>query len=252
MTRNIAVISGKGGVGKTTVALNLASAFANAHKMKTTIVDCNLTTSHLGLYLGTYHFPVTLNHVLRGENPINEAVYTIENGMDLVPASVSLKDLDGIDVFFLKEKIKELEGTRDIVLLDSAPGLGREALGALKASDEYIFVAQPNILSVTDIIRCHEVCNDLGIKPLGTVLNMVHKDRYEISRQDIEKLTGIPVLASIPYHKELRKAMAMKSPLVSISPNHDISRQMVHVSAMIAGLPVYQQQPGFFSRLRFW
>jgi len=251
MTRTISIISGKGGVGKTTIALNIASAMAAHFGKQTTVVDCNMTTSHLGLYLGSYHFPVTLNDVLKNEAEMDQATYAIENGMSLVPASVSLKDLDGIDIFYLKEKVKAMEGKADFVFLDSAPGLGREALGALKASDEYIFVGNPNILSVTDMMRCNEVCQEIGIKPLGIVLNMVHKDRYEIARQDIERLTGIPVLASIPFDREMRRSMALKAPLVSINPKHKVSRQLVGLSGMLAGYPA-QQKRSLLGALRFW
>jgi septum site-determining protein MinD len=252
MTRTIAIISGKGGVGKTTISLNLASALATYCNRKTTVVDCNLTTSHLGLYLGSYHFPVTLNDVLRGEAEMDQAVYVVENGMNIVPASVSLRDLDGIDIFYLKEKVAELTGKTDFVFLDSAPGLGREAVGALKACDEYIFVANPNLLSVTDVIRCNEVCQEIGIKPVGTVINMVHRDRYEIPWKEIERLTGVPVIASIPFDHDVRKSMALKAPLVSIKPDHKISRQIINLSAFLAGYQMPRRGFDFRRALKFW
>lgn len=246
MTRTIGVISGKGGVGKTTVAINMAAALSRQFNKMTTIVDCNLTTSHVGLYVGNYHYPKTLNDVLRGEATIEEAMYVLDGGMSVVPASLSLQDLDGIDILHLKENIRELEKMSEFVLLDTAPGFGREAIGAMRACDEALFVANPNILSVTDVIRCNEVCEELEISPIGIVLNMVNRDKYEISPVDIERTTGIPVLAVIPYHHNLIRSLAMKAPLVSVKPKDKISEEIIRLSSFIAGASY--DQPGFFSR----
>jgi septum site-determining protein MinD len=75
MTRIIGIVSGKGGVGKTTIVANLGAALASFYKKRVIIVDCNVTTSHLGLYLGMYYHPVSLNQVLRGEASMDDAIY---------------------------------------------------------------------------------------------------------------------------------------------------------------------------------
>lgn len=75
MTRIIGVISGKGGVGKTTVVANLGVILASEFKKDVIIVDCNISTSHLALYLGMYYCPITLNQVLKGEAKIEDAMY---------------------------------------------------------------------------------------------------------------------------------------------------------------------------------
>ena len=245
MARTIGIISGKGGVGKTTMALNIASALSRHYGMRTALVDCNLTTSHIGLHLGNYNYPKTINHVLRGEAEMDEVVYDLDYNMSLVPASISLHELDGIDIIHLKDRVKELAEKKDIVLLDSAPGLGREAMGALRAMDEAILVGTPNIMSITDIMRCNEVCQELGVRPMGIILNMVNKDKYEISTQEIERLTGLQVLAEIPYHHNLRKSAALRAPLVNIRPKDRVSRQIIRMSSVIA-----QQPYPYESRMR--
>jgi septum site-determining protein MinD len=64
LTRIIGIVSGKGGTGKTTAAVNIGAALAMRHKKDVIIVDCNITTSHLGMYMGLYYYPISLNHVL--------------------------------------------------------------------------------------------------------------------------------------------------------------------------------------------
>ncbi len=247
MGKIIGIVSGKGGVGKTTLAINLGVALAKYFNKNITVVDCNLTTSHLGLYLGMYYCPLTLNKVLRGDNSIEEAVYEHFSGIKVVPASLSLADLEGIDILNLPEKVREISEINDIILLDSSPGLGREAMGTLKACDEVIFVTTPFVPCVMDIIRCKEVCDELGITQLGIVLNQVSKEKYEMSPKEIEQLTRLPVIAIIPYDKNIKKSLAIKTPLVIYKPNSKASKEFLKLSAFLIGEKY--QQLSIFSRL---
>ena len=212
MSKIIGIVSGKGGVGKTTLTINLGSVLAQQFKKNVTVIDCNVTTSHLGLYLGMYYSPVTLNKVLRGESKIEDAIYEHFSGMKVIPASLSLSELDGIDITQIRSSIENILEKNDVILLDSAPGMGREALAALRAADGVIFVTTPYVPSVMDIVRCQEVVNELGIKSVGIVLNMVNKEKYEMSTDEIEQLTKLPVIASIPYDKNVNKSLAAKIP----------------------------------------
>jgi septum site-determining protein MinD len=87
MSRLIAVISGKGGVGKTTTAINLGTAL-NKFGKDVIIVDANLTTPNVGLHLGAPIVPVNLNHVLLGKAKVADAVYEHESGTKIVPSSL--------------------------------------------------------------------------------------------------------------------------------------------------------------------
>jgi len=74
MARVIAIISGKGGVGKTTTAVNLGAAL-NKFDKEVIVVDANLSTPNIGIHLGAPMVPVTLNHILRGKANIEDAIY---------------------------------------------------------------------------------------------------------------------------------------------------------------------------------
>ena len=248
MARIIAIASGKGGVGKTTVALNLGTVLAHHFKRSITLIDCNVTTSHLGMYLGMYYSPVTLNKVLRGEVSIREAIYDYFGGMKVVPASLSLSDLEGVDVTKLREKIDLIADENEIILLDSAPGLGREAIAALKAADEVLFVTTPYVPSVMDIVRTMEVVNEIGIRPLGIVLNMVEKEKYEMTPQEVEQLTRVPVIASIPYDKNINKSLVEKLPIIVQNQNSRASKAFISLGAALVGYPY--EEKSIFSRIR--
>jgi cell division ATPase MinD len=235
MVRIIGIVSGKGGVGKTTLGLNIGAALSHHFKKNVTIVDCNVTTSHLGLYLGMYYCPITLNKVLRGEYTAEEAVQTHHSGLKVIPASLSLSDLEGIDVTEIRNSLKSLFDKNDIILLDGSPGLGREAVATLRASDEILYVTNPYIPFAMDIVRNQEIVNEIGVKPLGIVLNMVHGKKYEMNSKEIEELTRLPVIAKIPFDRNVHKSLALKIPVVTYKPYTAASKEIMKLSSLLVG-----------------
>ncbi|MFN6992432.1 MAG: AAA family ATPase, partial [Fervidobacterium sp.] len=81
MTRVIGVLSGKGGVGKTTIVANLSAALTFKFNKKVTVIDCNLTTSHLGMHFGIFHYPKTFNDFLKGSSPIADVIFPHGTGV---------------------------------------------------------------------------------------------------------------------------------------------------------------------------
>ena len=244
-TRVIGVISGKGGVGKTTIVSNLGTALSYKFKKDVVIIDCNLTTSHLSLSLGLYYCPITLNNILRGEKNIFDAMYKHPSGMRIVPASLHLRELEGVDITNLKEVIKDLKGKVDFIILDASPGLGREAYAAVHASDEFIFVTNPNIPAATDIVKCKEIIKDFNKKTIGVILNMVDRKDYELSRREVEMLTETPVIASISNDKEVHKSLAQKTPVVMFKPKSKSSKEIIKLAGWLIG----EKEKGFFEKI---
>ena len=235
MVRIIGIVSGKGGVGKTTVGINLGASLAHHFKKNVTIVDCNVTSSHLGLYLGMYYCPITLNKVLRGEYTAEEAVQQHQSGLKIIPASLSLSDLEGIDVTEIRESIKSIFDKNDIILLDGSPGLGREAIATLRASDEILYVTNPYIPFAMDIVRNQEIVNEIGVKPLGIVLNMVYGKKHEMNNKEIEELTRLPVISKIPFDMNVHKSLALKTPVVTYKPYTAASKEMIKLASNLIG-----------------
>ena len=246
MVRIIGIVSGKGGVGKTTVGLNLGAVLAKHHKKNVTLVDCNVTTSHLSLFLGMYYCPVTLNKVLRGENSIEESIHSHFSGMKIIPASLSLSDLEGIDITEIRDNLKNIFDKNDIILLDSSPGLGREAMATIKASDELLYVTNPYIPFIMDIIRCQEIVNELNIKQLGIVLNMVHGKGHEMTQHEIEELTKLKVISKIPFDTNVHKSLALKMPVTLYKPNSAASKEFFRLASNLIG--ENYKDNGFLSR----
>ncbi len=208
----LGVFSGKGGVGKTTIAVNLAAALSKIGK-KVSIVDCNVTASHLSLHFNIHLTPLTLNHVLRGEADLEDVIYNYEN-IDVIPASLDPYDADNLNLERLKSFLKRHLTTNDIIILDTAPGFGREALSAAKIADEAIIVSTPDLPSVTDVIRGGRILQDMGLDIKGIVLNKVMGKNFEFTKGEVEALTGLPVIGIIPFSHKIMESHSLRTPHV--------------------------------------
>lgn len=234
MVRIIGIISGKGGVGKSVATVNLGVVLASKFNKKVAIIDCNFTTPHLGLYLGLYSFPVTLNNVLRGEANIENSVYPHISGLKIVPSSLELKDIQNVNVENLRALLNSFQNY-DILLLDSAPGLGKEALITLQSSDEIIFVTTPHLPSVVDVLKCKQLSEKLNIKSLGVVLNRIKNQKYEIKGSEISRVTNLPVIAEINEDENVLKSANSKNPVVIAYPNSSVSKSFYKFASYITG-----------------
>lgn len=243
MARIISILSGKGGVGKTTTAINLGAILSQKFSKSVAIIDCNITTPHVSLSLGVLHESYsTLNDVLRGKKDIMDVIHPYSLGLNIIPASLALDDLKGINISKLSSILKKtLEGF-DIVLLDSAPGLGREAVSAISAGDEILFVTTPYTIAVSDILRTKRVVEELNKKILGIVVNMRHGYFYELTPKEIENFTQIPVIGSIGYDTDILKSLTVKTPLIFINQNSRTVKEYTRIAGNLIGETEFESQ----------
>lgn len=232
MGKLIVISSGKGGVGKTTTSVNLATALSK-HGRNVILVDGNLTTPNVGLHLGLTKFPITLNDVLRGEATLNDAVYIHPLGFKLVPGSLSIRSFSEINSRKLKKIFDDLKEMCDYVIVDSAAGLGNESISVLKNADEIIIVTNPELPAVTDAFKIVTLAKEVGIPVKGTVLNKVRKDNFDLGFRAIEGLLETPITSVIEDDKSMRQALYRKRPLVHIRPNSKTSKQYHHLARRV-------------------
>lgn len=240
MTRIIALASGKGGVGKTFLTANLAYALAELGE-EVIAVDANLSTPHLGLHLGMQFAPITLHDVLKGSN-LKDALYPHPFGFKVLPGSLSLMDLQEVDVGKLPEIMLNLIGKYDYILLDSAPGLGRESISSISSTQEILIVANPDMPSVLDASKIAKLASSIHKQIAGIVLNRVGRKSFELSREKVEEITGFPVLVEIPEDPYVSKSIFMRRPLLEIYPDSSASIEVKRLAHMLEGIPFKEKR----------
>ena len=232
MGKLIVISSGKGGVGKTTTSVNLATTLSK-HGKDVILVDGNLTTPNVGLHLGFTKFPITLNDVLAGEANLADAVYLHPLGFKLLPGSLSVRSFSEINSRKLKKIFADLKEMCDFVIVDSAAGLGNESISVLKNADEVILVTNPELPAVTDAFKIVTLAREIGIPVKGVVLNKVRKESFDLGFRAIESLLETPITSVIMEDKAMREAIYKKRPIVHIKPKSQTSRQYHHLAKRV-------------------
>jgi len=248
MAKLITITSGKGGVGKTTTAINLGAAL-NSFGKEVIVLDANLTTPNVGLHLGAPIVPVNLNHVLNGKANIADAIYEHESGMKIVPSSLSVRELRKLNHGKLKEVGRKLRKMADYVIYDSAAGLGNEAIAAMESADELIIVTNPEIPAVTDALKTNKLAEQLGKSVRGVILTRSSGLKNEMPVENVQDMLELPILGVIPEDSDVRNSLLMKDALVHTHPRSRAARAYKKIAAKIAGMENYREKIGFWERL---
>ena len=242
----ITITSGKGGVGKTTTAINLGTAL-NSFGKEVIVVDANLTTPNVGLHLGAPIVPVNLNHVILGKAKVSDAIYEHGSGTKIIPSSLSVKELRRLDHSKLKEVGKKLRRMADYVIYDSAAGLGEEATSAIEAADHLIIVTNPEITAVTDALKTSKLAEELGKEIMGVIVTRVRGTKNEMSLGNIKEMLDLPILGVVPEDENVQTSLRYKDAVTHVYPHSKSSRAYKRIAARIAG--VHYQEPSLFSRM---
>jgi len=244
MTRIISIVAGKGGVGKTFLTSNLGIALTELGK-DVIAIDSNLTTPNLGIHLGVPFFPVTLQDVIKTKAKLHEAIYRHPSGLRVLPAGIGINDLRSVDPKNVQEVVLDLLGRSDIMLIDSAAGLGKEALAALESGDEALFVVNPELPSIVDALKTAKIADQIGTKKLGVVVNRYRGHKYEMTNAEIYSMLNMPVLASLPDDKHVSESIAERTPFLHHKPNRLLSHEIRKLAANIAGYEYKYNKPWY-------
>lgn len=233
MGKIISIINQKGGVGKTTTAVNLAAYLADKGK-KTLLIDEDSQGNSTSGLLDQVEFKGNLYDVLLNDQPVEEAIVkTALKKLSLLPASI---DLAGAEIeiaglsereTLLKRKIEALKESYDYILIDCPPSLGLMTLNALVASDSIIIPIQAEFYALEGLSQLVKTVQIVGRKLnpslhiLGIVLTMFD-GRTNLSIQvaeEVKKYFGSKVFKTvIPRSVKLSEAPSFGESILTYAP----------------------------------
>lgn len=150
-TRIIAVTSGKGGVGKTNFTINFALALTD-YGQKVMILDADLGLANIDVILGI-NPQFNLYHVLKGEKSIQEVITTGARGLQIIAGGSGIQEMANLRKWQVEQfvnRLEELEGLADILIIDTSAGLTKNVMSFVLAADEVIVITTPEPTAITD------------------------------------------------------------------------------------------------------
>ncbi len=232
MKKIIVITSGKGGVGKTTTTINLAAAMAYFGE-DVLIIDGNLTTPNIGIHLNSPEVPINLNHVLTKKADAFEAVYQHESGLKIMPSSLSLKELKKIKPERIKDFKEDFKKISDYILVDSAAGLGKEAMSVIDMADELIIVTNPEMPAIADALKTIKLAEEKNKSIIGVIITRVKKNDIEMPPETVKEMLEVPILGMIPEDISVSKALNRKDAVIHTHPKSNASRAYKEIAAKL-------------------
>ena len=250
MKKIIVITSGKGGVGKTTTAINLGAAL-NYFNKNVLLIDGNLSTPNVGIYLGSPDVPISLNHILSNKAEVFEAIYEHESGMKVIPSSLSIKELKKTQPEKLKNFKKRFKKMSDYIIVDSAAGLGNEAISAIELADELIIVTNPEITAITDALKTIKLAEEKRKPIAGVIITKVRGDDIEMGPNTVKEMLEVPILGMVPYDLNIPESLNMRNAVVNTHPKSKTARAYKEIAARISNEPYdsEKEREGFLERI---
>lgn len=253
--RVIAVASGKGGVGKTNVSVNLATAFAQMGK-RVMIMDADLGLANVDVMLGLQP-KLNLSHVIKGECSLEEILLDAPGGIKVIPASSGVQnmaELSPAEHAGLIRAFSELNTDLDILIVDTAAGISDSVVSFSKASQELIMVVCDEPASITDAYALIKLLNrDHGMRRFRVLANMAHSEKE--GRELFAKLVKVTerflddvvldFMGSVPYDEYLRKAVKMQRPVVDVYPSSKIATAFKEIARRADKWPMPTAADGY-------
>jgi flagellar biosynthesis protein FlhG len=233
--RTIAVTGGKGGVGKSNIAVNVALELATAG-WSVSLLDADLALANADVLLGVnpqYH----LGHLLAGERTLEEIIVETEHGLRLIPGGSGVEELANLSRAQQERFIAELmamENDVDFMIIDTSAGIGHNVTSILTAASDVLIVTTPDPTALVDAYatikvlhrRCPNkrisiVINDVvGIGDGEQVFGQLQAAARRFLQHPLEHI------GSVPRDQELAEAVRRQVPVVDYAPGAPASRSL--------------------------
>ena len=240
MGKLIAVLSGKGGTGKTSLCAGIASALADSGE-RVLCVDCDIGLRNLDISLGlTDHCALTFEDVYTGNYPLEKATQHPQFPSLFfltAPANCSAADIDGQKfAVFLEEAKKNFQ----FVILDAPAGIEDGFRLCARHADQVILVANADPASVRDAAKAGELLEKMGKTQVRVAVNRVNEKLYHTLRvtvDDVMDRAGLPLIGIVPDDPDVTLAAAFETPLLRYNKRADATKACRRIAKRIQGFP---------------
>ncbi|MGH8176247.1 MAG: MinD/ParA family protein [Steroidobacter sp.] len=229
----IAVTGGKGGVGKTSVAVNLATTLASVGK-RVMLLDGDLGLANVDVFLGLSP-RYTMAHVLSGERTLDEIILESPYGIQVVPGASGVADLANLSAsghLGLVQAFSALSARVDTLIVDTSAGISHSVVQFTQAAQHVLLVVCDEPASMTDAYALIKVMSrNHGVTKFNVVANMTRSPgEGETLAQKLQRVTGrfldvtLEYVGEIPEDPYLRRAIREQRPVVAAFPACPASR----------------------------
>jgi flagellar biosynthesis protein FlhG len=256
LSRSIAVTSGKGGVGKTTISLSLAVALALLKK-KVCVIDADLGLANVHILMGIAP-KFNLSHLVNEERSLDEIISKGPAGVDILPGASGIErmaNLDPLRLGLLLRKLKSLEDRYDFLVIDTGAGIGKITTEFALKADMAVVIVAPEPASFTDAYAMVKILYERKIGRLAMLLNMVGGDKegketFDMLNALVVKFMNRPLdlMGMLPYDKQVPGMMKRQKLAVIENPRSIFSSRIAACARTVIGLrPVRKES--LFARL---
>lgn len=258
--RTIAITGGKGGVGKTSVALNLALTLARQDK-RVLLLDGDTDLANVSIMVGLYP-QKTLANVIAGECRLQDTLLETEFGLHIVPGASGVQEcmeMGPTDSLRVLRALSQLESQYDYVITDTAAGLQAPSLHMIASAELACIVVTPDPASLTDAFSLIKVIRRRGYKRIPSVLVNMAKGasqaRSVFQRLDsaAQRHLGLSLhyMGGIWRDETLRQSVLNQKP-VALLPVADPSCRQFHTLADMLNVRLAQLTPRKAGIAAYW
>jgi flagellar biosynthesis protein FlhG len=249
----IGVASGKGGVGKTTVAVNLAAALGQrGHRVL--LLDADLGMANAQVALGV-RSPLNISHLLSGEKTLHEMLVPAAPGVQLVPGASGLRDMAALDmsqVAAIIHAFDELQESVDYLIVDVAAGISPSVLTFMAACQRRIVVLQDQPAAIADAYGLIKVMmQDQDLEEIHIVANAVQGDAHgqQLSQfvNDVTlKFLGrtVKYLGCVGADESVQQAQRKYRSVIDYAPSSRAATDLRRLAQALEKLPPLQEPGG--------
>ena len=265
--RVITVTSGKGGVGKSNVSINLAVQFKKSGQ-RVIIFDADFGLANIEVMFGTVPKNNLADLIYQGKN-IKEVITWGPMEIGFIPGGSGIAGLTNLGreyINYLVQQLSELDSLADVIIIDTGAGISDAVMEFLVASGEILLVTTPEPTSITDSysllkalkrnMRYNE--NMTSVKVISNKVDTSDEGRQLFSKLNTVVMRylhmEIDYLGCIPQDKELSKAVMQQNPICISNPNAPSAKAFEDLSLTLRDIPhdtpvIRRGMAGFFSNM---